>query len=353
MKKGYLVLQDGQAFPGWRFGAEGDGLGELVFTTGVVGYIETLTDPSFAGQIVLQTYPLIGNVGMIPEDFEGPCAMGGYVVREWCDTPSNFRAGETVDAFLRERGIPGLCGLDTRQITRILREKGVMNAMICDEIPADLSPLQTYRIAGQVERYTCKEVTVHPPEGTLKRRVALIDYGAKRNIVRELQKRGCEVTVLPATVTAEEVLSYKCDGLVLSNGPGDPAENGFQIEQIRALLGKLPLFGICLGHQLTRDVPEIEVRPPGGQPAGPGTAAHLPGRRRRRPPPGGRHSPYLHHQPEPRLRGGRGDPPRRTCLLRQRQRQHLRGRGLSQLERLHRPVPPGGLRRAAGHRIPV
>ncbi|MBQ9349110.1 MAG: glutamine-hydrolyzing carbamoyl-phosphate synthase small subunit, partial [Oscillibacter sp.] len=203
------------------------------------------------GQIVLQTYPLIGNVGMIPEDFEGVCAMGGYVVREWCDTPSNFRAGETVDSFLKARGIPGLCGVDTRQITRILREQGVMNAMICDEVPADLSRLREYKISGQVEKLTCGEVTVHPAEGAVKYRVALIDYGAKRNIVRELQSRGCEVTVYPATVTAEAVLEGKPDGVVLSNGPGDPAENTFQIAQIKGLLGRVPLFGICLGHQMT------------------------------------------------------------------------------------------------------
>ena len=250
MKKGYLVLQDGQVFPGVRFGGTGSGLGELVFTTGVVGYIETLTDPSYAGQMVLQTYPLIGNVGMIPADFEGECAMSGYVVREWCDSPSNFRAGETVDAFLKARNIPGLCGVDTRQITRILREQGVMNAMICDEVPQDLSALREFKITGQVEKLTCKETTVFQPEGETRFHVALIDYGAKRNIVRELQSRGCEVTVLPATVTAAEALERKPDGVMLSNGPGDPAENTFQIEQIRALLGKVPLFGICLGHQM-------------------------------------------------------------------------------------------------------
>lgn len=251
MKKGYLVLQDGQVFQGIRFGADAAGLGELVFTTGVVGYVETMTDPSYAGQIVLQTYPLIGNVGMIREDFEGPCVLRGYVVREWCDTPSNFRAGETVDGFLRERGIPGLCGVDTRQITRILRDRGIMNAMICDEIPGNLSELQNYRVTGQVEALSHGKKTVHPPMGGLKYRAALLDYGAKRNIVRELQRRGIEVIVFPATASAEEVLEEKPDGIVLSNGPGDPAENTYQIAQIRKLLGKAPLMGICLGHQLT------------------------------------------------------------------------------------------------------
>ncbi len=181
MKKGYLVLQDGQVFEGFRFGGPADAVGELVFTTGMCGYLETLTDPSYAGQIVMQTYPLIGNYGIIPEDFEGACCVRGYVVREWCEEPSNFRCQGDLDAFLRDRGVPGLWGVDTR----------------------------------------------------------------------ELQKRGCTVTVLPAQTSAEEVLAAKPDGVMLSNGPGDPAENVYQIEQIKKLLGKVPLFGICLGHQLT------------------------------------------------------------------------------------------------------
>jgi len=251
MKKGYLVLEDGQAFPGLRFGAEAGGLGELVFTTGMCGYIETLTDPSYAGQIVLQTYPLIGNYGMIEADFEGACAVRGYVVREWCGAPSNFRTQYNLDTFLKERGVPGLWGVDTRQLTRVLREQGVMNAAICDEVPSDLSSIQSYAVTGAVRAVTSAVLSVHPAEGAERFRVSLIDYGAKRNIIRELQKRGCTVTVLPATVTAEEVLKASPDGVMLSNGPGDPAENVFQIEQIKALLGKLPIFGICLGHQLT------------------------------------------------------------------------------------------------------
>jgi len=251
MKKGYLILEDGQIFPGRRFGAETDGLGELVFTTGMCGYIETLTDPSYAGQIVLQTYPLIGNYGMIEADFEGACAVRGYVVREWCGAPSNFRTQYDLDTFLKERGVPGLWGVDTRQLTRVLREQGVMNAAICDEVPDDLSFIRSYAVTGAVKSVTSAVLSVHPAEGEERFRVSLIDYGAKRNIIKELQKRGCTVTVLPATVTAEEVLKAAPDGVMLSNGPGDPAENGFQIEQIKALLGKLPIFGICLGHQLT------------------------------------------------------------------------------------------------------
>ena len=251
MKKGYLILQDGQVFEGFRFGAEADTVGELVFTTGMCGYIETLTDPSYAGQIVMQTYPLIGNYGIIREDFEGACCVKGYVVREYCDTPSNFRTDCDLDTYLKEQGVPGLCGVDTRELTRIIREHGVMNAAICDEIPADLTPIKTYAITGVVEAVSCKEPDRYPAEGEECFRVSLIDYGAKRNIVRELQKRGCTVTVLPASTSAEEILAAGPDGVMLSNGPGDPAENTYQIEQIRKLLGKVPMFGICLGHQLT------------------------------------------------------------------------------------------------------
>lgn len=251
MKKGYLILQDGQVFEGARFGAEIDTVGELVFTTGMCGYIETLTDPSYAGQIVMQTYPLIGNYGIIREDFEGACCVKGYVVREYCDTPSNFRTDCDLDAYLKEQGVPGLCGVDTRELTRIIREHGVMNAAICDEIPADLTPIKTYAITGVVEAVSCKEPDRYQAEGEERFRVSLLDYGAKRNIVRELQKRGCTVTVLPATTSAEEILAADPDGVMLSNGPGDPAENTYQIEQIRKLLGKVPMFGICLGHQLT------------------------------------------------------------------------------------------------------
>lgn len=251
MKKGYLILQDGQVFEGVRFGAETDTVGELVFTTGMCGYVETLTDPSYAGQIVMQTYPLIGNYGIIREDFEGACCVKGYVVREYCDTPSNFRTDCDLDTYLKEQGVPGLFGVDTRELTRIIREHGVMNAAICDEIPADLTPIKTYAITGVVEAVSCKEPDRYPAEGEECFRVSLIDYGAKRNIVRELQKRGCTVTVLPASTSAEEILAAGPDGVMLSNGPGDPAENTYQIEQIRKLLGKVPMFGICLGHQLT------------------------------------------------------------------------------------------------------
>ena len=251
MKKGYLVLQDGRVFEGVRFGANADTIGELVFTTGMCGYIETLTDPSYAGQIVMQTYPLIGNYGIIREDFEGNCCVRGYVVREYCDAPSNFRTDCDLDTYLKEQNVPGLYGVDTRELTRIIREHGVMNATICDEVPADLKPVETYAVVGVVEAVTCKEPTVHPAVGEEMFKVSLLDYGAKNNIIRELQKRGCTVTVLPATTSAEDILTSDPDGVMLSNGPGDPAENVYQIEQIKKLLGKVPMFGICLGHQLT------------------------------------------------------------------------------------------------------
>ncbi len=251
MKKGWLVLEDGQAFEGFRFGAETDAVGELVFTTGVVGYVETLTDPSYAGQIVMQTYPLIGNYGVMRADFEGACSVKGYVVREVCDAPSNFRTDCDLNAYLKEQGVPALCGLDTRELTRIIRDNGVMNAVICDTPPADLSGVRGYRIADAVRSVTCPEISVRPAEGEQRFRVALMDYGAKRSIARELQRQGCEVTVFPASASAEDVLSLRPDGVMLSNGPGDPAENVWEIEQIRKLLGKVPIFGICLGHQLT------------------------------------------------------------------------------------------------------
>lgn len=248
--KRYLVLENGEVFAGEALGASCDTVGELVFTTGMNGYIETLTDPSYCGQIVLQTFPLIGNYGIIPADFEGGCHVRGYVVREACSTPSNFRCTQTLDAFLKENHVPGISGIDTRAVTRILREAGTMNAAICDTAPEDLAPLHAYRITDPVPQVTTPESYRLQPEGDVLHRVALIDYGAKRGIVRELCKRGCAVTVLPCTVTAEDILAAGYDGVMLSNGPGDPTDDGAQIAQIAKLFGRVPLFGICLGHQL-------------------------------------------------------------------------------------------------------
>ncbi len=251
MDKAYLVLEDGTVVQGRAFGAAADTVGELVFTTGMVGYLETLTDPSYYGQIIMQTFPLIGNYGVIPTDFEGDCRNRGYVVSEVCDHPSNFRCEGILDDFLREKGIPGICGVDTRALTRRLRDRGDMNAMICREVPASLDAIRNYRIVNAVASVTSRAPKLWPAEGEKRFRVALLDYGTKGNIIRELLRRGCEVQELPASSTAEEILAGKPDGVVLSNGPGDPAENTGCIREIRNLLGRVPLFGICLGHQLT------------------------------------------------------------------------------------------------------
>lgn len=251
MKKAYLVLSNGQVFEGEAIGAEGETIGEIVFTTGVVGYLETLTDPSYAGQIVVQTFPMIGNYGVIEDDFEGNCAVKGYVVREICDYPSNFRCQYDLDTFLKNHNVPGICGVDTREITRIIRETGVMNATICYSVPESLEKVKEYEIKGVVKEESTKEIYECPAVGEAKYNVVLIDYGAKRNIIRCLSKRGCNVTVVPCSTSAEDILAMNPDGLMLSNGPGDPEDNEYSIAQIKKLIGKLPVFGICLGHQLT------------------------------------------------------------------------------------------------------
>ena len=251
MEKAYLVLGTGEVYEGERIGASGDSIGELVFTTGMEGYLETLTDPSYAGQIIMQTFPLIGNYGVIPEDFEGAPVAKGYVVRELCDAPSNFRSEYALDKFLKDNNIPGICGIDTREITKRIREHGVVNAMICSQPPKSLEKINAFVVSGVVEKVSCQEKHTVPAVGETKYHVALIDYGAKKNIIRCLAKRGCTVTVYPCTTTAEEILAEDPDGIMLSNGPGDPAENTFCIAQIKKLLGKKPVFGICLGHQLT------------------------------------------------------------------------------------------------------
>ena len=248
--KRYLTLEDGTTFVGEGFGAAADAVGELVFTTGMCGYIETLTDPSYAGQIVVQTFPMIGNYGIIQSDFEGKCAVRGYVVHEWCDTPSNFRAAGDLDAYLRSVGVPGIAGIDTRALTRILRECGTMNATITDAVPADLAAVKAYAVTDAVASVTCAAATVYPAEGETHYRVALLDFGAKRNIIRSLTARGCTVTVYPASTPAADILAAAPDGVMLSNGPGDPAENTAIIAEIGKLLGRVPVFGICLGHQL-------------------------------------------------------------------------------------------------------
>ena len=273
--KAYLVLENGMVFEGRAIGCWPDSdaeaaVGELVFTTGMTGYLETLTDPSYAGQIIMQTFPMIGNYGVISQDFEGKSFAKGYVVHELIDTPSNFRSEGKLDAFLKEQGIPGICGVDTRALTRLIRENGVMNACLYQSsefkvqsanMPGLPERIREYQVKNVVAEVSTKEVLEFGPgsptsaacscaEGETLH-VVLIDYGAKRNIIRCLVKRGCRVTVVPHNTTAEEILAMKPDGVMLSNGPGDPAENEFEVQQIAKLVGKLPVFGICLGHQLT------------------------------------------------------------------------------------------------------
>ena len=273
--KAYLVLENGMVYEGRAIGCWPDSdaeaaVGELVFTTGMTGYLETLTDPSYAGQIIMQTFPMIGNYGVISQDFEGKSFAKGYVVHELIDTPSNFRSEGKLDAFLKEQGIPGICGVDTRALTRLIRENGVMNACLyqssefkvqSSNMSGLLERIREYRVKNVVAEVSTKEMLEFGPgsptsaacscaEGETLH-VVLIDYGAKRNIIRCLVKRGCRVTVVPHDTPAEEILALKPDGVMLSNGPGDPAENEFEVQQIAKLVGKLPVFGICLGHQLT------------------------------------------------------------------------------------------------------
>ena len=243
MSKAYLVLSDGTVFEGEAFGAAAQSIGELVF--------ETLTDPSYYGQIVMQTFPQIGNYGIIEADFEGQCRVKGYVVREWCRHPSNFRCEYDLDKFLKDHGVPGICGVDTRAITQHIRDRGVMNAMICSQAPGSLDEIKAYAIRNAVQAVSTGVTEIFPAKGDKKYDVTLIDFGAKANIERELQRRGCEVKVVPAGTLPEAILAGHPDGVMLSNGPGDPAENLEYIEHIRQLLGKVPIFGICLGHQLT------------------------------------------------------------------------------------------------------
>ncbi len=250
MAKAYLILENGSIFEGESFGASVSNTGELVFTTSVVGYIETLTDPAYYGQIVVQTFPMIGNYGIIEEDFEGDPCLKGYVVRDWCRTPSNFRCQYDLDTYLKEKGIPGICGVDTRELTKIIRENGVMNAMIASEIPEDMSAIKAFSITGAVEKVTAKEAVVYPAEGEKKYSVTMIDYGARMHMVEDLAERGCEVRVVPASTSAAAILETSPDGVVLTGGPGDPAENTACIAEIKKLMGKVPMFGAGLGHQM-------------------------------------------------------------------------------------------------------
>ncbi len=251
MKKVYIVLEDGHVFEGERFGAEGEVTGELVFTTGMCGYVEALTDPTYYGQMVMHTFPLIGNYGIMEEDFECEKShIKAYVVREWCDAPSNFRCEYDVNEYLKKQGVVGVCGVDTREITRVLRDNGVMNAKIVDD-PSNVNfdEIKAYKITGAVEAVSCKEkYTVESDEH--KAKVTLVDFGKTKSIINELTKRGCDVTVVPYDTSAEDILATECGGIVLSNGPADPKDNAAAVEEIKKLIGNVPMLAIGLGHQL-------------------------------------------------------------------------------------------------------
>ncbi len=251
-RAGCLVLENGAVFQGMRIGAQKNIIAEAVFTTGMNGYLETLTDPSYFGQAVVQTFPLIGNYGVIQADFEAKQPfLSAYLVSELCGEPSNFRCGGRLGDWLAANGIPGLCGIDTRRLTRILRENGTMNAMLCDSPEqADPDALSAYRVADAVAHTTCQSAYTLG-DADAEYHVALLDLGAKANIARSLVKRGCRVTVLPAFTPAAEIAALHPDGIMLSNGPGDPAENTAIIAELKALTAyNIPIMAICLGHQL-------------------------------------------------------------------------------------------------------
>ena len=339
MQTAYLILADGTIFEGKSIGATGSTIGETVFTTGMTGYLETLTDPSYYGQIVTQTFPLIGNYGDIPVDYESKKSwVRGYIVRELCEQPSNFRCSGLLNDFLKAQGIIGICGIDTRALTKRLRESGVMNGMIVSGKNAEnlrsqelLAKIKDYKITDAVKLVNMKEGEASPcapassaspavayatlssggnnsttkptkfceaklqaqvhscnsqteisylrhPRNAPAHHIVLFDFGAKLNIQRELEKRGCKVTVVPYNTTAEEVIKMQPDGIMLSNGPGDPAENTEVIQEIKKLCEynkqvvstssttggsstagdsstavttrPIPIFGICLGHQM-------------------------------------------------------------------------------------------------------
>ena len=251
--KAFLILEDGHVFTGRSIGSTREAVSEIVFNTSMTGYLEVLTDPSYAGQAVVMTYPLIGNYGICYEDMESERPwVDGFIVRELSRKPSNFRSEDTIQNFLEKNDIPGICGIDTRALTKILRESGTMNGMITtdenynmDEV---MKKLKAYSTGDEVSKVSCHEKKVLPGDGY---KVALLDLGAKKNIARSLNERGCEVTIYPSSTTAEEIIASRPDGIMLSNGPGDPKACVQVIKEIRKLYEtEIPIFAICLGHQL-------------------------------------------------------------------------------------------------------
>jgi carbamoyl-phosphate synthase small subunit len=249
--KAKLILENGMVFEGKAFGYLKESVGEVVFTTGMTGYQEVLTDPSYYGQIVTMTYPLIGNYGINLEDMESDSIkVKGFIVREKCNLPSNFRCELGLEDFLKQGKVIGLEGIDTRALTKVLRNSGTMRGIIALEDIDDEYVKE--KISGFSTKEAVKTVTTNKSytiEGTGKH-IAIMDFGIKTNIIRNFKKRNCKLTVFPATATAEEVLSVNPDLVFLSNGPGDPEDLDFAIENIKKLVGKKPITGICLGHQL-------------------------------------------------------------------------------------------------------
>ena len=251
--KAYLILEDGSVYDGENVGALREAVSEIVFNTSMTGYLEVMTDPSYAGQAVVMTYPLIGNYGICHEDMESDRPwIDGLIVRELSEVASNFRNEDSIQNFLIKNNIPCICGIDTRDLTKRLREHGTMNGFITVDssfvVEKILQRIKEYSVKDVVKRTSTKETYILPGKG---KRVVLIDFGAKKNIARQLQKRGCEVIVVPCDTKAKEILKLKPDGIMLSNGPGDPKENADIIEEIKKLYDTdIPIFAICLGHQL-------------------------------------------------------------------------------------------------------
>lgn len=257
--KAFLILEDGTVFEGMSIGSTREVISEIVFNTSMTGYLEVLSDPSYAGQAVVMTYPLIGNYGICHEDMESEKSWpDGFIVRELSRIPSNFRSEDTIQNFLENYDIPGISGIDTRALTKILREKGTMNGMITTKDYRDfsdpISRMKQYRVTGVVKKVSCREPYVKSPSGDFEqpvKKIALLDLGTKRNIVRSLCALGCEVTVYPSDTPSEVILAAQPDGIMLSNGPGDPKENVEIIREIKKLYdAEVPIFAICLGHQL-------------------------------------------------------------------------------------------------------
>ncbi|MGN0432363.1 MAG: carbamoyl phosphate synthase small subunit [Lachnospiraceae bacterium] len=251
----YLQLEDGTVFCGKSFGAplQNDVVAEVVFTTAMTGYLETLTDPSYYGQMVVQTYPLIGNYGVIPNDYESlGIHLSAYIVKEYCTAPSNFRSRMDLDTFLKKEGIPGICDLDTRALTKKIRQSGVMNGRLSCTPPQAMQPkdLSSWTIQDAVGHVSVKEFS-EIPCGIPGYHVVLWDFGAKQNIIRKLHTLNCRITVVPSSASCEQILSLNPDGIMLSNGPGNPKDNPSIIRELQKLCAyRLPTFGICLGHQL-------------------------------------------------------------------------------------------------------